>query len=258
VADAIRVVVVGAKGKMGTVVSAAVAAEPGLELAAGVDLGDNLDAVLAQHPHVLIDFTAPEVALDHAMRGAEAGVAPVIGTTGLGVDADDLLARSCLQGGVGGAIIPNFAIGAVLMMRLAETAAPYFEAVEVVEAHHNTKLDAPSGTALTTARRLAAAREAAFSYTGASKTTLPGTRGGVHEAVGVHSLRLPGLVADQEVLFGAPGQTLSIAHRTTSRESFLPGIFATIRKVEETRQFYRSLDEILGLDPPTAVEEPAK
>jgi 4-hydroxy-tetrahydrodipicolinate reductase len=197
---------------------------------------------------VLVDFTKPEVAVDHAMQAAEAGVAPIIGTTGLGEDADDLLVRSCLQGGVGGAIIPNFAIGAALMMRMSEIAAPFFDAVEVIEAHHETKVDAPSGTALTTAQRIASARgEAPFVHNEPSKVALESTRGGEHKGVAVHSLRLPGLVADQEVIFGARGQTLAIAHRTTSREAFLPGIMATIRAVVQSRRFYRSLDEVLGL-----------
>jgi 4-hydroxy-tetrahydrodipicolinate reductase len=250
----ISVVVVGSRGKMGTVICAAIEKEPGLALSAGVDIGDDLAAALAAGPNVLVDFTAPNVALEHAMQAAEAGVSPIIGTTGLGVDADDLLARSCLQGGVGGAIIPNFAIGAVLLMRLAEVAAPYFDAVEVIEAHHETKLDAPSGTALTTAHRLAAARRQPFMHNKPEKTTLEGTRGGSHDGVAVHSVRLPGVMADQEVIFGTLGQTLSLAHRTTNREAFLPGIFATIRKVEETRHFYRSLDEVLSLSQPRETE----
>jgi 4-hydroxy-tetrahydrodipicolinate reductase len=144
-------------------------------------------------------------------------------------------------------VIPNFAIGAVLMMRLAETAAPFFDAVEVVEAHSETKLDAPSGTAVATARRLAAARSRPFAYSRPEKVTLEHSRGAEQDSVGVHSLRLPGVVADQEVVFGLLGQTLSIAHRTTSREAFMPGLLATIRKVVETRRFYRRLDDVLEL-----------
>jgi 4-hydroxy-tetrahydrodipicolinate reductase len=247
-ADEIKVVVCGAKGKMGRVICAAVEAQPGMTLAAGVDLGDDLGAALREHPDVMVDFTVPDAAVKNAMQAAEAGVAPVIGTTGLGVDADDLLVRSCLQGGVGGAIIPNFAIGAVLMMRLAEIAAPYFDAAEIVEAHHEAKLDVPSGTAVATARRLAAARGTnPFGYNRPEKITLEGARGAEEGGVGVHSLRLPGLVADQEVVFGSLGQTLSVAHRTTSRDAFLPGILMTVRKVHQTVHFYRSLDEVLGL-----------
>jgi 4-hydroxy-tetrahydrodipicolinate reductase len=164
-------------------------------------------------------------------------------------DQVDQLAASAARAQTGGAVIPNFAIGAVLMMRLAEIAAPYFDAVEVIEAHHATKLDAPSGTALSTARRLGAARRQPFAYSRPEKVTLDHTRGGEEGAVGVHSLRLPGLVADQEILFGAQGQTLSIAHRTTSREAFMPGVLATVRAVLRQRRFFRSLDDVLGLPP---------
>ncbi|HEV3232184.1 MAG TPA: 4-hydroxy-tetrahydrodipicolinate reductase, partial [Candidatus Dormibacteraeota bacterium] len=144
----------------------------------------------------------------------------------------------------------NFALGAVLMVRLAEIASPYFDAVEVVEAHADTKLDAPSGTALHTADRLAAARTGrGFAHNDPEKTTLAGARGGERGGVGVHSLRLPGLVADQEVVFGALGQTLTIAHRTTSRECYMPGVLATVRAVARSRRFYHSLDEVLGLVP---------
>jgi 4-hydroxy-tetrahydrodipicolinate reductase len=222
-----------------------------MQVVSEVDLGDDFDGAIRAGGDVMVDFTVPDVAMDHGFKASEAGIAPVIGTTGLPVDAADLLARSCLQGGVGGAVIPNFAIGAVLMMRLAEVASPYFEAVEVIEAHHQGKLDAPSGTALSTARRIAAARQSGpFSYSRPEKVTLEGTRGGEEGAVGVHSVRLPGLVADQEVIFGASGQTLTIAHRTTSREAFVPGVLATIREVVTTERFFRSLDEVLGLTEP--------
>jgi 4-hydroxy-tetrahydrodipicolinate reductase len=159
----------------------------------------------------------------------------------------DEIARHAERAETGGAVIPNFAIGAVLMMRLAETAAPYFESVEVIEAHAETKIDAPSGTALVSARRLAAARREPFAYARPERVTLENTRGGEEGSVAIHSLRLPGLVADQEIVFGTRGQTLSIAHRTTSREAFMPGVLATIRAVVAEHRFYRSLDQVLGL-----------
>ena len=146
---------------------------------------------------------------------------------------------------MGGIVAPNFAVGAVLMMHLAEKAAPFFDAVEVIEMHHAGKADAPSGTALATARRLA--QRGRFSYNRPEKTTLAGTRGGEEGGVGVHSVRLPGLVADQEVVFGLPGQTLTIAHRTTSREAFAPGVLLAVRRLVAEPRFYRGLDELLGL-----------
>jgi 4-hydroxy-tetrahydrodipicolinate reductase len=244
----IDVLVNGARGKMGRTVVAAVQAAGDLNLAAAVDIGDDLAAALALNPKVMVDFTAPSAAFANARAALEAGVAPIIGTTGMSSDEVDQIATRAERSEIGGAVIPNFAIGAVLMMRLAETAAPYFDAVEVIEAHSQTKLDAPSGTAVATARRLAKARKEPFAYTRPENVTIENSRGGEHESIGLHSLRLPGLVADQEVVFGALGQTLTIAHRTTSRDSFMPGVLATIRAVADTGRFYRSLDEVLGLD----------
>ncbi|HEY8739569.1 MAG TPA: 4-hydroxy-tetrahydrodipicolinate reductase [Candidatus Dormibacteraeota bacterium] len=242
----ITVVVSGGRGKMGRMVTAAVNAADGMRVAAEVDLGDELAAAL-QDAQVMVDFTTPSAAFDNVQTALAAGVAPIVGTTGMSPQQVAEIGRHAERAEIGGAVIPNFAIGAVLMMRLAETAAPYFDAVEVIEAHSQTKLDAPSGTALTTAARLAAARRTPFVYTRPETVTLDSARGGEHEGIGVHSLRLPGVVADQEVLFGALGQTLSIAHRTTSREAFMPGVIATIRAVAETHRFYTSLDQVLGL-----------
>jgi 4-hydroxy-tetrahydrodipicolinate reductase len=217
-----------------------------MRVAGEVDLGDDLAGALAG-ASVMVDFTAPNAAFDNAQAALAAGVAPVVGTTGMSAEQVDEIARYAERSETGGAVIPNFAIGAVLMMRLAETAAPYFASVEVIEAHADTKVDAPSGTALSTARRLAAARREPFAYARPEKITLENARGGEAGSVGIHSLRLPGLVADQEIVFGAQGQTLSIAHRTTSREAFMPGVLATIRAVVAEHRFYRSLDEVLGL-----------
>ncbi len=242
----IPVVVCGALGKVGRAVAAAVAAQEDMRLAAAVDLGDDLEVALPGAA-VMVDFTAPDAAFGNAQTALAAGVAPIVGTTGMSAEQVEEISRHAQRSEIGGAVIPNFAIGAVLMMRLAETAAPYFESVEVIEAHADTKLDAPSGTALATARRLASARNQPFAYARPEKVTLANTRGGEEGFVGVHSLRLPGLVADQEIVFGAQGQTLSIAHRTTSREAFMPGVLATIRAVVAERRFYRSLDEVLGL-----------
>jgi 4-hydroxy-tetrahydrodipicolinate reductase len=243
----ISVVVCGARGKMGRTVSAAITDQPDMAVVAEVDLGDDLAAALASGAVAMVDFTAPDAAFENAQAAFSAGVAPVVGTTGMSTEQVDELARHADSSGIGGAVIPNFAIGAVLMMRLAEVAAPYFESADVIEAHAQTKADAPSGTALATARRLAAARREPLAYARPQKITLENTRGGEEGSVGVHSLRLPGVVADQDVIFGAQGQTLTIAHRTTSREAFMPGVMATIRAVVREPHFYRSLDQVLGL-----------
>lgn len=247
--DTIKVAVAGYRGKVGSVLAAALQAEPGIEYVGGVEVGDDLAAFLHEkRPRALVDFTSPSAALHNALAAVASGASPVIGTTGLSADAVDKLETACNSKGLGGIIAPNFAVGAVMMMHLADIAAPHFDAVEVIEMHHATKLDAPSGTALTTAKRLAARRkDKPFSHKKAEKETLAGTRGGEEGNIAVHSVRLPGFVADQEIIFGIPGQTLSIIHRTTSREAYVPGVLLAIRKVTLEPKFYRGLDELLGL-----------
>src|ERR1700680_1388677 len=248
-ADAIRVAVAGHRGKVGSVLAAAFQAEAGIEYVGGVGPGDDLAAFLHdKRPRALVDFTRPSEALHNALAAVAAGASPVVGTTGLAADAIDKLETACKGKSLGGIVAPNFAVGAVLMMHLAEIAAPHFDAVEVIEMHHATKLDAPSGTALNTAKRLAARRgNKPFAHKKPEKVTLPGTRGGEEGNVAVHSIRLPGFVADQEVIFGLPGQTLMITHRTTSREAYVPGVLLAIRAVTSTDHFYRGLDQLLGL-----------
>ena len=248
-ADAIRVCITGHRGKVGAILAAAFQGEPGIEYVGGVTRGDDLASFLHQkRPQALVDFTRPSEAMHNALAAVAAGACPVVGTTGLSAADVDKLETACAQKKIGGIVAPNFAVGAVLMMHLADIAAPHFEAAEVIELHHAGKLDAPSGTALSTARRLAARRkEKPFAHRKAEKETLAGTRGGEEGGVAVHSVRLPGFVADQEVIFGLPGQTLTIAHRTTSREAYVPGVLLAIRRVTAEPRFYRGLDELLGL-----------
>jgi 4-hydroxy-tetrahydrodipicolinate reductase len=245
----VKVAVAGYRGKVGSVLAAALQAEPGIEYVGGVTRGDNLaDFLHQQRPRALVDFTRPTEALHNALAAVAAGASPVIGTTGLAASDVDKIETACHEKKIGGIVAPNFAVGAVLMMHLAEIAAPHFDAAEIIELHHAGKLDAPSGTALSTARRLAARRGGKpFTHRKAEKETLSGTRGGEEGGVAVHSVRLPGFVADQEVIFGLPGQTLTIAHRTTSREAYVPGVVLAIRKVTAEQRFYRGLDELLGL-----------
>jgi 4-hydroxy-tetrahydrodipicolinate reductase len=234
---------------VGAVLESALQSEPGIDYVGGVTRGDDLASFLHQkRPQALVDFTRPSEALHNALAAVAAGASPVVGTSGLSEADVDKVETACRDKKLGGIVAPNFAIGAVLMMHLADIAAPHFEAVEVIEMHHAAKLDAPSGTALSTARRLSARRkEKPFAHRKAEKETLAGTRGGEEGGVAVHSVRLPGFVADQEVIFGLPGQTLTIAHRTTSREAYVPGILLAIRKVTSEPRFYRGLDELLGL-----------
>jgi 4-hydroxy-tetrahydrodipicolinate reductase len=248
-ADAIRVCIAGYRGKVGSVLAAAFQDEPDVDYVGGVTRNDDLASFLHEkRPQALVDFTRPTEALHNALAAIAAGAAPVIGTTGLSNAEVDKIETACKAKHLGGIVAPNFAIGAVLMMHLAEIAAPHFDAVEVIELHHAGKLDAPSGTALSTARRLSARRkDKPFTHRKAEKETLPGTRGGEEGGVAIHSVRLPGFVADQEVIFGLPGQTLTIAHRTTSREAYVPGVLLAIRRVTSEPRFYRGLDELLGL-----------
>jgi 4-hydroxy-tetrahydrodipicolinate reductase len=248
--ERIRVVIAGHHGKVGSMLAAAFEAEPGIEYVGGVGAGDDLAAFLREkRPHALVDFTRPSVALHNALVAVAAGAAPVVGTTGIPSDGIDKLEVACRDKRVGGIVAPNFAIGAVLMMHLADIAAPHFAAAEIVEMHHDAKLDAPSGTALSTAKRLAARRGGRpFTHQKPEKETLAGTRGGEEGNVAVHSIRLPGFVADQEVIFGLPGQTLTITHRTTSREAYVPGVLLAIRMVTADPRFYRGLDQLLGLE----------
>jgi 4-hydroxy-tetrahydrodipicolinate reductase len=211
--------------------------------------GEDLASFLREkRPQAFVDFTRPGEAMHNALAAVASGAAPVVGTTGLSASDVDKLETACRQKQIGGIVAPNFAVGAVVMMHLADIAAPHFDAAEVIELHHAGKLDAPSGTALSTARRLAARRkDKPFAHRKAEKETLAGTRGGEEGGVAVHSVRLPGFVADQEVIFGLPGQTLTIAHRTTSREAYVPGVLLAIHKVTAEPRFYRGLDELLGL-----------
>ena len=248
-ASSIRVAIAGHRGKVGSVLAAAFETEADVDYVGGVTRGDNLAEFLREkRPRALVDFTRPAEALHNALAAVAAGASPVVGTTGLSAADIDKLETACREKRIGGIVAPNFAIGAVLMMHLADIAAPHFDAVEIIELHHAGKLDAPSGTALSTARRLAARRkEKPFAHRKAEKETLPGTRGGEEAGVAVHSVRLPGFVADQEIIFGLPGQTLTIAHRTTSREAYVPGVLLAIRRVTAEARFYRGLDELLGL-----------
>src|SRR3989449_8861650 len=193
-ADAIRVCVAGYRGKVGSILAAAFQSEADIDFVGGIGRGDDLAAFLHEkRPQALVDFTRPSEAVHHALAGVAAGASPVIGTTGLSASDIDKLETACKAKGLGGIVAPNFAVGAVLMMHLAEIAAPHFDAAEVIEMHHATKLDAPSGTALSTAKRLAARRGSKpFTHKKAEKVTLEGTRGGEEGSGAGHSIRLPG------------------------------------------------------------------
>lgn len=231
--EPITVAVSGARGRMGLEVVQAVGGAPGLTLVGEADLGDDLAGLLARtRPTALVDFTVPESALGNIETALAHGVVPVVGTTGLGPDEIAHVRELCRTHKTGALIAPNFAIGAVLMMRFAQEAAKYMPDAEIIEMHHERKLDAPSGTAVKTAEMIAEGRA------GAAPTALPadafekiaGSRGG--KGVGdvpVHSVRLPGFVASQMVIFGGLGQTLTIRHDSIDRKSFMPGVLLAVR-----------------------------
>ena len=213
-----------------------------------VPIGSDPDALFAAtRPDVVIDFTVHEWTAQIAPLAVATGVRPVIGTTGLPAAFVEELTKLCRERGVGGVIAPNFAIGAVLMMHFARIAARHFDVAEIIELHHDKKIDAPSGTALATAREMVAARGRPFDHPETEKFTIPGSRGGVEGGVTLHSVRLPGLVAHQEILFGGLGQLLTLRHDSTSRESFIPGVLAATRAVMSRNDLVIGLDKVLGL-----------
>ncbi len=246
----IRVGVLGAAGRMGSEVCAAVEAADDLELVARVDLGDRLEALVEAGAEVVVDFTHPDAVMGNLEFCVSRGLSCVVGTSGF-----DEAKLERLRGWLGDApkngvlVAANFGIGAVLMMRFAAQAARYFESVEIVELHHPDKADAPSGTARRTAELVAEARRAAGSapLPDATMTALDGARGARVDGIPVHAVRLRGLVAHQEVLLGDPGETLTIRHDSLHRSSFMPGVLLGVRRVREVPGLTVGLEHFLDL-----------
>ncbi len=264
-----RVVVAGAAGRMGRAAVRTIARREDMVLvgalghAAGVgqDAGavagagplgvpvatDLAEIFLVGRPTVLVDLSRGEAVAAHAEMALDRHVPVVIGATGLpAADVGRLRERSSAEG-TGVLLVPNFALGAILMMEFARRAARFFPHVEIAELHHDRKRDAPSGTAVRTARLIAEARGPAPAPAVAETEQVAGARGGQVEGVRIHSVRLPGLGAHQEVLFGGPGQTLTIRHDSLSEESFMPGLVLAIQKVGTLRQFVEGLENVLDL-----------
>ena len=229
----IKVAVIGARGRMGSEVVKAVNEAKDLELVAQLDLGDSLDALLASGAVVAVDFTTPDSVMANLEFLISHNINAVVGTTGFD-DARIAKIKSLLANSKSGVLIaPNFAIGAVLMMEFATKAAKYFESAEIIELHHPNKVDAPSGTAACTAELMSAARKEAGLpvMPDATTTSLAGARGATVGDIPVHSVRVRGLVAHQEVLLGGIGETLSIRHDSIDRVGFMPGVLLGVRKV---------------------------
>lgn len=244
-----RVAVLGARGKVGATMVAAVRDADDLTLSAEVDAGDPLSLLTDGDTEVVIDFTHPDVVMDNLKFLIDNRIHAVVGTTGF--TAERLAqVRSWLEAKPGAAVLiaPNFAIGAVLSMHFAVQAAKFFESVEVIELHHPHKADAPSGTATRTAALIAEARKGLPANPDATSTGLPGARGADVDGVPVHSIRLAGLVAHQEVLFGTMGETLTIRHDSIDRTSFVPGVLLAVRRVAGFPGLTIGIEPLLDLD----------
>ena len=243
-----RVGVLGAKGKVGAAMVAGVESAEGLTFTTGVDAGDPLEALTETNTEVVIDFTHPSVVMDNLKFCIDNGIHAVVGTTGFTDERLDQVRRwvadkpdACVL------IAPNFAIGAVLSMHFAAQAARFFESVEVIELHHPYKADAPSGTAVRTAKLIAEARKELPPNPDATSTGLDGARGADVDGIPVHSVRLAGLVAHQEVLFGTQGETLTIRHDSIDRTSFVPGVLLAVRRIREFAGLTVGIEPLLDL-----------
>ena len=245
---------------MGREVAAAVLAEPGMSPIGYVDgmretgvleglplFSNPAEACRRLEPDVVIDFTNAAWTPTLAKDALAANVRMVIGTTGLDRTFVDWLEAEAAARKTGAVLAANFAIGAVLMMHFAKLAAPYFDFAEIIELHHDRKVDSPSGTAKTTAELMRSARDRDFVHPESEKEPLPGARGAAFGGVSIHSVRLPGLVAHQEVILGGLGQTLTIRHDTTGRDSFMPGVMAATREVMNLDHLVVGLDALFGL-----------
>ncbi len=244
----VEVGVLGAQGRVGSEVCRAVEEAPDTTLVARVDVGDDLEALAAAQ--IVVDFTHPDVVMDNLRWCIAHGLHCVVGTTGFD-DArlDQLRAALADAPGVGVLVAPNFSIGAVLMMRFAAAAAPFFESVEIVELHHPDKADAPSGTSRRTAELVAAARREAGlgPVPDATSTGLAGARGAEVDGIHLHAVRARGLVAHQEVILGGPGETLTIRHDSMDRASFTPGVLAAVRAIAGRPGLTVGLEQVLDI-----------
>ncbi|QLL09309.1 4-hydroxy-tetrahydrodipicolinate reductase [Mycobacterium vicinigordonae] len=243
-----RVGVLGSKGKVGATMVQAVEAADDLTLSAEVDAGDQLSLLTERDTEAVIDFTHPDVVMDNLKFLIDNGIHAVVGTTGFTAErleqVDSWLAA---KPGTAVLIAPNFAIGAVLSMHFAKQAAPYFDSVEVIELHHPHKADAPSGTATRTAKLIAEARKELPPNPDATSTGLPGARGADVDGIPVHAVRLAGLVAHQEILFGTEGETLTIRHDSLDRTSFVPGVLLAVRRIASRPGLTVGIESLLDL-----------
>lgn len=241
----IRILVNGAQGRMGQETVTMIQSQQDFELVDSTDKEDDLAQKIQQFkPQIVIDFTHPAAGFLNTKIIIANNVRPVIGTTGFTPQQIEELQRLSASKKLGGIIAPNFSIGAVLMMKYAQDAAKHFSQVEIIELHHDKKADFPSGTAIKTAEMIAAVKQK-MKPGMAEKAVLPGARGAALEDIHIHSVRLPGVVADQQVIFGGVGETLTIAHHTIHREAFMPGVALACRKVMQLEKLVYGLEQVL-------------
>lgn len=241
----IRVLVNGAAGRMGQMTVQTIKQDPEFNLVAETHLGDELKkSILSSKADIVIDFTNATVVFENTKSIIQAGAHPVIGTSGLLPEQIHALQSLCAEKHVGGIIAPNFCIGVLLMMRFAEQAAHYFSECEIIETHHEKKLDAPSATAIKTAELISSARKNPVS-TKKIHETLVGARGAVKNQVPIHALRLPGFLAKQDILFGHLGGNLVITHETIDRKAYMPGVLLACKKVMSLKKLVYGLEHFL-------------
>lgn len=240
-----RIIVNGAQGNMGTLACETIRNHPDFELVGELTHRDNLqDVIRVTKADIVIDFTRADCVYENCLTVIECGAHPVIGTTGL-LDAQiQGLKERCDEHRLGGIIVPNFSIAAVLMMRFAEESARFFSEVEIVEAHHQRKLDSPSGTAMKTAEMIAKARRAKKNDL-ALREIIPGARGCTYHDINIHSMRLPGLIARQQVIFGSQGETLTLTHESIDRVAYMPGLILACQRVQQLDSLYYGLECLL-------------
>ena len=262
----VRIIIAGPRGRMGKEAVKLVQDTASFELAAVIDRkngGRNLNEVEGfqgvdapvyndaeqcfkeVRADVLIDLTTPEVGMHHTVSALKHGIRPVVGTTGFTADNLEELDKLCEETGLGCIIAPNFALGAVLMMKFAKMAAQYFNDIEIIELHHDQKLDAPSGTAVKTAEMMKEVRQSKIQGHPDEKETIKGARGADFDGMRIHSVRLPGLIAHQQVMFGADGQTLTIRHDSYNRASFMSGVKLAVENVMKMNVLVYGLENII-------------
>jgi len=244
-----RVIVNGAKGKMGAMTVQFVQADPELTLVGETDRGDNLlDEIRRTKAQVVVDFTNASVGYDNFLTILEGGAHPVVGTSGFNKEQVATLGAICREKKIGALIAPNFAIGAVLMMKFAKEAAKYMPHVEIVEGHHEQKLDAPSGTAIRTAELIREGMGEVEPAPERGEELIRGSRGGRASGIPVHAIRLPGIVAQERVIFGDVGQTLVLEHTSINRECFMSGVCIAAKKIVGTTDLLYGLEELIFRD----------